>query len=422
MATEGISKDSMRENMEGSAELLCENSVFFDIIEGVQASCIDRSADSLLLSISYQTDSEKPFSAAMRSSYYNSPIEKENINLRDSVRDDLPANQQSLLYWHGSAVIVRLLHLFMDLSGIYILLAVVMGGLFLWLVILLFLRKRIAEAISLIVALICVSIWFVPFSLEYIWMFILALVVSIVAFWFAVTGRWRYMGAVFLISGVLTNYLDFLTTETITLLVPILLILSTIDEGVAKNLTGKKAGDGADGVGFVGRVRSVFALKMSVLWGFGYVGMWLSKWLIASLVLGENVMPYVPGHISEQLGTADGSIFEAVFRNIGCLFPLDYGGAGKTITIIVLAVILIFCIVFRKKTIDVHKLLLYLVVGLIPYVRYLVLHNHANLNYFFTFRAQVATILALGLIVHEVVDWSFRRPIGRTREKKQIEM
>lgn len=48
---------------------------------------------------------------------------------------------------------------------------------------------------------------------------------------------------------------------------------------------------------------------------------------------------------------------------------------------------------------------LYAFVGIIPYVRYLVLHNHSYVHFFFTYRAQAATIMALFFILLELVEW-----------------
>ena len=50
-------------------------------------------------------------------------------------------------------------------------------------------------------------------------------------------------------------------------------------------------------------------------------------------------------------------------------------------------------------------MILFGVLGLVPYVRYLVLHNHAWLHCFFTYRAQLATVLAVVMILEEMTDW-----------------
>ena len=58
--------------------------------------------------------------------------------------------------------------------------------------------------------------------------------------------------------------------------------------------------------------------------------------------------------------------------------------------------------VYRVKGADKKQILMYVFIGCIPYIRYLVLHNHAYLHNFFTYRAQLATILAMILILEEL--------------------
>ena len=152
------------------------------------------------------------------------------------------------------------------------------------------------------------------------------------------------------------------------------------------------------------------AAKLTLVWGFGYVGMWGMKWVMASLILGENVMPYVTEHIGERLYGDIGVsqltyICGAVTRNIGCLFPLEYGEIGVLFCIFLVLFISYNGYVYHGKHICGWHILMYMLPGLVPYIRYLVLHNHSYLHCFFTYRAQMATVLAIVLILEEVVDW-----------------
>ena len=155
-----------------------------------------------------------------------------------------------------------------------------------------------------------------------------------------------------MVGGMVCAYMDFLTTETLSLTVPLLLVLWVFFH---KNPQASRT-----------QVMKE-AAKLTLVWGFGYVGMWVMKWVMASLILGENVMPYVTEHIGERL----------------------YGDIG----------------VRQLTYICGWHILMYMLPGLVPYIRYLVLHNHSYLHCFFTYRAQMATVLAIVLILEEVVDW-----------------
>ena len=188
----------------------------------------------------------------------------------------------------------------------------------------------------------------------------------------------------------LTNYLDFLTTETLTLLVPLLLVL-WID---LHNRTQQM------------HTMAVNAGKAALAWLVGYGGMWITKWILASLVLGGNVLPYITGHIRQRVGSGGLKlILSAVARNVKCLFLLEYGPVGILAAIGIALILLYVGYVYHKSRINKPWILLMLMIGAVPYIRYMVLSNHAYLHCFFTYRAQMAAIMALIMILGEVVEW-----------------
>ena len=225
------------------------------------------------------------------------------------------------------------------------------------------------------------------------------LIMSIIGVQLAFRGRKDYAGIFFMIGGVVTSYMDFLTTETLTLLIPLILILwisMRKEENVTRFYFVKKS------------------VKAAGIWICGYVGMWLMKWTMAALVLKENVWPYISEHIGERLGGDIGIspwqyITGAVFRNIKCLFPLEYGVIGILVAIVLLLTAAYFGYVYRKKNIRKNRVLIYAAAGIVPYIRYIILHNHSYLHCFFTYRAQMATILVIVLILEEMAELKYFR-------------
>ena len=47
---------------------------------------------------------------------------------------------------------------------------------------------------------------------------------------------------------------------------------------------------------------------------------------------------------------------------------------------------------------------IFALIGFVPIVRYLVLHNHSYLHYFFTYRALMVSVMAMCLIAFEIID------------------
>lgn len=398
-----IPQSAIRENTLESARYLCEGELFGAVIEGVEGSKIDRYADSILLGIAWQYDSTEPLRSVMLSSYYHTKYQNENENLLDAVINENQANQQYLRYWHGSNVIVRPLLVILSIDEIYLLGGIVMAALTIWLLTVLCRKKFYVPALGIGLGLVLTASWFVPLSLEYTWTYLLMLAGSIVAVKLACAGKWQHMGIFFLLSGMLTNYLDFLTTETLTLLVPLLLVL-WIDLHTRRQAM---------------RSVAVNAGKAALMWLLGYGGMWVTKWILASLVLGENVLPYVTGHIQQRVGSGGLQLMlSAVVRNVKCLFPLEYGTVGMVAAIGSILILMYVGYVYRKNRINKPWIMLLLVIGAVPYVRYLVLSNHAYLHCFFTYRAQMAAIVALVMIMGELVEWRWLTH-GNARKAKR---
>lgn len=390
-----IPQEAIKPKVQESAVYLCEGKLFGELVKGVEGSKIDRYADSILLAIAYQYDDENPLTSVMWSSYYYSEYRNENQNLLDAVTFGHGPNQQYLRYWHGSNVIVRPLLLFFNIRQIYVLNGVVLAVLAALLLAILVKNKAYVPAMAVVAGLVLTASWFVPFSLEYTWTYLIMLIGSIFGVKLALGNKRKFMGPFFLVGGMITNYMDFLTTETLTLLVPLLLILwLDMHHNTSTSASGllKKA------------VSPVFA------WGCGYAGMWGMKWIMASVILKENVLPYVSGHIEERLGGDIGVgmwqyVTDAVLNNIKCLFPFEYGGSGLICGGLLLLLVAYIGYVYHKKQVCKERILIYVLLGLVPYIRYIVLHNHSYLHCFFTYRAQIATILAIAFVLEEVTDW-----------------
>lgn len=202
-----------------------------------------------------------------------------------------------------------------------------------------------------------------------------------------------------------TVYFDFLTCETLTLLIPLLLIYR-----IRRS-----------------RIPSVQLCLNTVIdsaiWGIGYLGMWVMKWVTAAAVLRIDVVPYVSGHIDKRLntavsgyGTTGNSVYDAVTLNLKKLIPYEYGIYGAAVFLLFLIIFFVIPVlngkIMLRKNIKVLNLASYAVMGLVPYIRYMVLRNHSVVHSFFTYRAQAATVLALSFITLELVQPAKRKEVS----------
>ncbi|MBO4337251.1 MAG: hypothetical protein J5842_04185 [Lachnospiraceae bacterium] len=411
-----IKNDDVSGNFEKSADQLCEKRVFFYVDDGVEPSKIDRYADSILLNIAWNLKPD--LTSLMWSSYYYTSTANENDNLYAAVYEKKEPNREYMRYWHGSAGIVRILHLIFNIKQIYILNGVVLLLLAALLGALLISNKMYADAAAMLFGLIGVSIWFVPFSLEYTWTFMIMLAAASLTVYFEKKGVQNILSYLFLLTGIMTAYLDFLSTETITLTVP-LLLLCRIRLRYCSSAAAAKTPD-------TKKEALQELLKpgiLPILWAIGYVGMWVSKWILTFFVTKENVMSYVSGHVAERLGGEVNDmplpkfISAAALRNLSDLFPWCYKGTGIIAGIVLLIFMLYLGFVYCQKNINRKNILIYAAIAILPYLRYMVMHNHSYIHHFFTFRAQLVTIMAVWLILEEITS-DTRNELQKIRKSK----
>ncbi len=390
-----IPREAISQGVKESAVYLMENNVFYRIEENNPASEIDHYADSILLNIIYNYDDEHPVSSVLSSSYYHSDLHNENENLLTSVENDIHPTYEYSRYWHGSSIFIRPLLLIFNIRQIYILFAILLLALIATILVAFHRCHKPEGIVATIISLVSVSFWYVPMSLEYIWCFLITFTAA-----YSVIFLYRKYKKVspllFFIAGNLTAYFDFLTTETMTLLFPLsLLIIFMYDD---KKITGFKTGFS-------------FIFKNCLSWGMGYLSSWLAKWTIASVVLHKNVFTQAfsaagTRAYGDSYGMNSVSLsLSALARNISCLFPFNYIRKNGYIRVILCFLILmILFYLFRKVKNRNVMPALFFILFTIPYIRYLALANHAFLHYFFTYRAQFASVFNLCMIFYYGID------------------
>jgi len=190
----------------------------------------------------------------------------------------------------------------------------------------------------------------------------------------------------FLITGMATSYVDFLTYPLITLGVPLAVYV------VLRGRRTWKQG-----------VADVAAL--SLVWGIGYVGIWAGKWALCSLLTGSDVLLTVQGNISARMSNAyDAEVFtwvDTVKRNIEAYNHWIYLGPF-------LLCLAGYALLYGREQIHIRDrrlavgsawiggtLLPLLLAALIPFAWYFVASNHTYIHYWFAHRTLAISALAV---------------------------
>ena len=381
--TAKIPKTKIEENLKKSASYLEKNSGFKRVQPGREYTYLHLYADSVILNIINCIDTNKPIESIMWANYYETIKMDINNDFIEVVQENKEPNQQYIRYWHGSMLILRPLLVFLSLEQIYKVNYISITVLALILLIIIWKRSK-KLAIAYLLSMIMIAFPSVGMCLEYVWTFYIMLISSIIAINIK---KEKNLYKLFLVTGMITCFLDFLTTEIITLFVPLILIL-----GIKKEKN--------EIINFKDAVKLFF--KSCVLWFIGYAGMWISKWILASLILNINAINYVKDQALlrmnglQGLNSAKEMYIGAITNNWHTLYPINIVKKTSELWWMLGGLVTFFILIIDWKKIKNNKeSLIMLIIAVMPYLRYLVLANHSYRHSFFTFRSQMISIMAL---------------------------
>ena len=359
-----------------------------EVVKSKTYTTLHRHSETMLLNIMYCVDSDKPLSSIIEAKYYGRG-EFQSLNSILSATNG--SIDQYIRYWHGSTIFLRPLLIFFNINQIYIINLIVLVGLLIIFIKVLCANKMKKLIIGLITAIIFTFSIIVPFSLTYTITYYIMIIASILSIKLENKNK-KVLPMLFFITGMLTYFFDFLITEILTLGVPMLCVLvlkykknSSINEMLK------------------------FVISSSVLWLIGYGGMLIAKGIVASIVLKINGFEYINQYMWRrinwpmykiggiQLGL--GAIEKNIMSLVGFCEINNYKIVlGILITILIICISTIICNMKKDKRKSIF-LMFILLIGLLPYVRYLLISNHSRAHYFFTFRDQFISILAISIII-----------------------
>lgn len=410
IAAAAIPNHALQKNMEKSALYYTKSEAFAFCDKDKMNGIADNYADSIWVNVAWYMGKENPIVSSIDTIYYDGEGRGQNVGLYEAVtNEEQEGNTDYTRYWHGTAGVIRILHLFTDVNGIKYLGLITALGLAAIIMILLIRDRKDMVAFAFAVSVCAVKIWNIRLSMEYQPAFILSFLFCILYLLLEKEGN-SYLKFLPIVGGTATAFFDFLTTETMTILLPLILVITvrTLDGrlGTWKN-------------------NFKFIFMQGMTWGIAYGAAIFIKWLLATALTGENKFALAFFMAKERVnGTVymNGSenMFLQRWNALAANLTVLFGGTERIEDIPLTAgiiLVVIFGIIFgicmfktgkesqtakitlktkqEKQTVTVILFLL----GLIVVFRYLVLSNHSYLHAFFTYRGFVSLIMAMLSIV-----------------------
>lgn len=370
-ATYFIPQDWMRENVWKSSIALYREGLGTYLWQDVGETQLDIYTDGLMINMSYTVTKD-----GIRDILLGTHVEVDGRNPVDSLYEVVAlANDNYIVknygrYWHGYQILLQPLLCFFVYPDIRQINMILQFSLVFGFVCLLVRKKEGAFVIPFLGVYLFLSPISLCSSLQYspcFYIMMLALYALLIGREKLTDTKRNYL---FLLTGVMTAYFDFLTYPLITLGVPLIFYLVL------------------DGNCLPEKQRSSWKnlILHTLSWGIGYVGMWSSKWVIASVLTGENIIYDAFSQIAYRSGyfTEKHSYYDTLKLNLGVCNTKVILPA----LICVAACIVIFRIKKRivadRKRFPIVGAILF--VSLYPFLWYLFTKDHSCSHSYFTWR------------------------------------
>ena len=188
----------------------------------------------------------------------------------------------------------------------------------------------------------------------------------------------------FVLFGILTVYIDFLTYPLVTLGVSLITLCIVNDFDFKESIKD--------------------TVICSLCWAFGYIGMWFGKWAVASILTNTNVIEDAINSVLLRSSNVDNtgnsvSFFEtlSIFKESIHDTPVVILGFISLVIIFIYMFVNKYKLVVNKETL--LNLLPYLLIFTIPYMWVFVVRNHFATHQFLEYRTMAISVLAKLVII-----------------------
>lgn len=356
--------------------------------ENYKMSQLDNITDGYMLVEAIYPGTEGAVSNAMMNRYIAyEGINPEQAALMQAHGTDAQASVGTYArYWHGYLLFLKPLLLLFDVGDMRIMNMMLCLGLSFLLIIRIRQRLGRKAALAMFLTWCIISPVSVVMSFQFSTTFYVMIVASLLILthdtWFAKEGRHRY-AMLFLFIGIVTNYIDYLTYPLVGMAIPLLLAVLLRERRQDKGLV-------------------AFTALNAFSWGVGYACMWIGKWVMATLLTGQNVILEAMNEAAVQ-STGQDEIYgtkvdaiHSIYKNIRVIVKWPFILVG-----IVVAFWALWHLLRRNRTLMLRCTmtdLLIVIIALFPMAWYSVFQGHSISCYWFTYRNLSITVMA-GLLL-----------------------
>lgn len=335
----------------------------------------EKAGDIRLLSMIYSENENNPLKSLIEMNYY----EKCDYNIQECDKTLIEKKGKLIeysRYWHGQTILEKTLLIFTTIKTINII------NLILILLLLLFTSIKIYKidkflAFAFLATILSTNIIFMTTSMQYIPIMYVTLITSNILITL-INKKSQNIDLLFLISGITTCFFDFLTTETLSLTIPLILYIYIMNK--KQTLNHKEI------------------IRFALLWLLGYSTAFITKWIICCIHYGPKQIINIANSAKIRIidNTQKNYIYK-ILKTLSQIIPFDILNNGGIIGILLLLTTAIYNLIYNKKN------LIYYTILLVPIMRFIILSAHSFNFYYFTYRAFSIIIFLILFTIYDMM-------------------
>lgn len=297
-------------------------------------------------------------------------------------------------YWHGYVVVLRPLMLVFDLAEVRL---VNLGTQFLLFGVFVFLiyfeTKKLRYLFLSFLAYFVLGPSSLACNMQYSSIYYVAIISGIVAIfakkYINLNNRYIYL---FLITGMVTSYIDFLTYPLLAWGIPATVVIALYE------IRGK---DNKQRYVFVDKI--VQLILSAIAWIAGYIGMWAGKWLLGVIRADNDIWAQVKHETPLMIGSEVSNPLlrmQSFFKNWNHLTFKPF------VVIFTIAFLLWAIAIIRKGVVKDYRIPAFVIMIFSAPVWYVVGYAHTWGHHIFTWRITLTTVIATLMIACLSTDYS----------------
>ena len=381
--------ETMRQNVYWSMDMISSEFTDEVLIDGYRSTLTGNFTDSLMLEHAIYDYSKNGHSTLeqvlhmYRAETYNVEGNPDGWEPGRSLKDYVenipqPREVEYGRYWHGYLIVLKPLLMFTSFNTIRLLNSAIQL-IAIGFIIIGFTKKQaepLAKAFLISLPFMFFVSTFASLSLS-ICFYILILALLVQLKWDDKLYEKRLYYLFFLIFGIATAYFDFLTYPLVTLGYPLCVYLYFHGKDLKNQLS-----------------QSVL---FCAEWGIGYIGMWLTKWILSDLLSDSSTIQDAVSTIGTRTQSANGGYGFGGFTEVLRLNLSPFLNRGYLLLILVLTLTIIAGLVKNGLKSSLHNIknaIPFLLIAISPFLWYMVTQNHSVQHWQFTCRIISITVFA----------------------------